>query len=188
MVHRAVQEKTTVDAIARGLGWFSIALGLAELLAPRQVTRPLGLEDHGRAAQLYGLREIAAGVGLLAAKDPTPWLWGRVAGDALDLASLATGLRHDNPERARVGLAMGAVGAVTLLDLCLASQLQAAKGGRFRRAVDYVEETAQHARKRAVDAGQDTADRAKDAAQDATTRVKTAARGAADWVEDPTKH
>lgn len=174
MIHRAIQENGTVDAIARGLGWFSIALGLAELLAPRQVTRPLGMADHGRAAQLYGMREMAVGVGLLAAKDPAPWLWGRVAGDVLDLASLATGLRHDNPERGRAGLAMGAVAAITLLDLCCASQLQAAKGGRFRKAVDHVETVAQDVTQRAVDAGQDTADRAKDAAQDAAARVRNA--------------
>jgi hypothetical protein len=30
-------------SMARGLGWFSIGLGLAEVLAPRSLTRGLGM-------------------------------------------------------------------------------------------------------------------------------------------------
>lgn len=46
---------------------------------------------HGqeRLIRAYGVREIAKGVGILTSPNPTPWLWGRVAGDALDLATLA---------------------------------------------------------------------------------------------------
>jgi hypothetical protein len=40
----------------------------------------------------YGLREIGTGIGILTSKDPTPWLGGRVAGDALDVATVGTGL------------------------------------------------------------------------------------------------
>ncbi|GIK99883.1 MAG: hypothetical protein BroJett029_40920 [Alphaproteobacteria bacterium] len=126
MVHRIIrrmQPDDTARALARGLGWFSIALGLAELIAPRRLTRTLGMEDHAGLAQLYGLREIVAGIGLLLARDPLPWVWGRVAGDALDLASLAPALHRDNPERHNAGLALGAVAAVTLLDICCARQL-----------------------------------------------------------------
>ena len=36
-------------------------------------------------------REIVTGIGLLASSDPRPWIWGRVAGDALDLSTLALG-------------------------------------------------------------------------------------------------
>ena len=42
-------------------------------------------------ARFYGLREVATGIGLLTAADPTPWVWGRVGDDALDLASLVGG-------------------------------------------------------------------------------------------------
>lgn len=126
MVHRFVRRSRTdgaARALARGLGWFSIALGLAELIAPRALTRTVGMEDRARVAQFYGLREIAAGIGLLLARDPTPWVWSRVAGDALDLASLAPALHPDNPERGHARLALGAVAAVTLLDACCAWQL-----------------------------------------------------------------
>ena len=64
----------TAHKLAQGLGWFSIGLGLAELLAPEGVTRPFGMERHTGLIRTYGLREIAAGVGILTQADPTPWV------------------------------------------------------------------------------------------------------------------
>ena len=51
-------------SMARGLGWFSIGLGLAEVLAPRVLTRGLGMENE-QLVRAYGLREIATGIGIL---------------------------------------------------------------------------------------------------------------------------
>src|SRR5690242_4397057 len=34
------------NRLARGLGWFSIGLGLAEILAPRAVARTVGTRNH----------------------------------------------------------------------------------------------------------------------------------------------
>lgn len=115
----------TARTVAEGLGWFSIGLGLFELLAPRQLTRTLGLRGSEALVQFYGLREIAAGIGILSSKDPTPWLWGRVGGDALDVATLASGLPEHNPRRGNVGLALAAVAGVTLLDVLAAQSLSA---------------------------------------------------------------
>ena len=117
------QRNPSADALARGLGWFSIGLGLAEVLAPRALTRALGLHGQERLVAAYGVREIATGIGILAARDPTPWIWGRVGGDALDLATLAGGLHEGNRNRANVGLAMGAVAAVGALDVYCATAL-----------------------------------------------------------------
>src|SRR4051812_49131148 len=100
---------SATDALARGLGVFSIALGLVELLAARSLTRALGMQGNETLVQAYGAREIATGIGILASKDPTPWIWGRVGGDALDIATLVTGLDEDNPNRGNVGLALAAV-------------------------------------------------------------------------------
>src|SRR5688500_19021319 len=113
----------TADALARGLGWFSIGLGLAEVLAPRGLTRALGLDGHERLVRAYGMREIATGIGILAAKDPTPWIWGRVGGDALDLATLAGGFHDGNRHKGNVGMALGAVAAVSARDVYCASAL-----------------------------------------------------------------
>lgn len=110
--------------LARGLGWFSLALGATQLLAPRPITRALGMDDHPRLVQACGLREVVAGAGLLNSSDPRPWLWARIAGDAADLAALAPGLSRSNPRRAAVSSAFGAVAAVTALDILCAARLQ----------------------------------------------------------------
>jgi len=90
-------------ALADGLGWLSIGLGLGELLAPRALTRFLGMEAYAGLIQAYGAREITTGIGILSQDDPAPWLWGRVAGDALDLATLAAGLADDRARTGNVG-------------------------------------------------------------------------------------
>lgn len=128
----------SMQGIAQGLGWFSIALGVMEIAAPRTVTRTLGMRGSERLIQAYGLREIMTGVGILASRDPTPWLWGRVAGDALDLATLSSGMDEQNPRRGYVQLAMGAVAGITLLDIYAAQRMSAESSQAYgRRFVDY---------------------------------------------------
>ena len=114
---------SATDTLARGLGLFSIALGIAEIVAPRALTRALGMEGNETLVRLYGLREIATGAGILAASDPTPWIWGRVAGDVLDLATLTTGLEGNNPRQANLAVAFAAVAGATALDVYCAQQL-----------------------------------------------------------------
>ncbi len=114
---------STTDTLARGLGIFSIALGIAEVAAPHAIARWLGMRGQARLIQAYGVREIATGIGILASRDPTPWIWGRVAGDGLDLATLATGLEGNNPKKGNVGIAMAAVAGVTALDVYCAQVL-----------------------------------------------------------------
>jgi hypothetical protein len=108
------------DSVADGLGWFSIALGAAELLAPRALDRWLGVGDHESVTRLYGLREIGVGAGILLSRDPTPWLWARVAGDVLDLASLAPALGPDNPQRHVAVSAAANVALITAIDAAAA--------------------------------------------------------------------
>jgi len=79
-------------APARALAWFSIGLGLAELAMPRTLARAAGMPNLPTLTRAYGLREIGTGIGILTSKDPAPWLWGRVAGDALDVATVGAGL------------------------------------------------------------------------------------------------
>jgi hypothetical protein len=75
-----------------GLGWFSLGLGSAQLVAPGVMNRLVGADDDAvsRAVQrwLGGAREIAAGVGIELRRRPVRWLWARVAGDVLDLTML----------------------------------------------------------------------------------------------------
>lgn len=120
---RRGQADTATDTLARGLGVFSIALGIAGVVAPRALARALGMKGQEGLIVGYGVREIATGVGILASKDPTPWIWGRVAGDGLDLATLATALEGPNPNKGNVGIAMAAVAGVTALDVYCAQTL-----------------------------------------------------------------
>jgi uncharacterized membrane protein len=108
--------------VARFLGWFSIGLGVAQVAAPKQVARAIGLRDDYHMMPLFGLREILSGVGILSQRRPGGWLWSRVGGDLLDLACLAGGMlsRGNNPRR--LGVAMAAVAGVTLLDLIAAER------------------------------------------------------------------
>jgi uncharacterized membrane protein len=111
------RQPDAIDRLARGLGWFSVALGAAELIAPRAVDDAIGAGNHPAATRLAGLREIAAGVGLLTQPDPQPWLWARVAGDVLDIAVLGAAFtRADDDERVRLAGAAAAVLGVTALD------------------------------------------------------------------------
>jgi hypothetical protein len=120
------------EAMANGVGWFSIALGLAELIAPEKIAGELGMEERKSLVRLYGFREIAKGVGILSNRKPAGWVWGRVAGDALDLATLATTLRRDNPRRDNVLKAIGAIVGVTVLDVVVARRLTRSRNERIR--------------------------------------------------------
>lgn len=114
--------------MAKSLGWFSIGLGLAEVAAPRKVADMVGLDGRHGIVQLFGLREIATGIGILMQPGNPNWLQARVAGDALDLALLGSALGEDNPKRGRAAAAMAAVAGVTALDIIGSEQLSQSAG------------------------------------------------------------
>jgi uncharacterized membrane protein len=106
--------------LGKGLGFFSIGLGIAELLAPRGLARLIGVEQDGlvpATLRAFGAREIATGMGLLARPSSTSGPWARVAGDVLDLAMLGLALKRNSYARERTIGAMAAVAGVAALDL-----------------------------------------------------------------------
>ncbi|TPG59126.1 hypothetical protein EAH89_07200 [Roseomonas nepalensis] len=109
--------------LSRFLGWFSIALGLAELLGGRSLARQLGMQRHTNLIRAFGVREVANGAAILANPGSTPLLLARVAGDALDLAVLAGTRVYGPRERTNARWAIAAVAGVTLLDLLCAARL-----------------------------------------------------------------
>ena len=109
-------------SLARRLGWFSIGLGVVQLVAPQQVARFIGMPGSDGLVRACGLREIATGVGILLADDPKPWIYGRIGGDALDLAGLGWSIEHGR-EPANAAIAAGAVAGITALDLSCAKAL-----------------------------------------------------------------
>ena len=119
-------DDSQAERLARALGWFSIGLGLAEVLVPQRVARLAGLEEdetNHRVLRGMGMREIASGLGILLQREPKPWVWGRVAGDALDLALLGSALRSEKSQKGRVVGATAAVLGVTALDVYCGTQL-----------------------------------------------------------------
>lgn len=117
------QADRTTASLVQLVAGTSIALGLIELLAPRKVTRTLGMHGLGPLVQIYGLREIAKGIGLLTSKDPVPWMKARLAGDALDAATLLPFLSRSNRRRENAALALLSVVAITALDEFCAKRL-----------------------------------------------------------------
>ena len=132
-------------ALPLALGWFSIALGAAELMAPRQVARLIGVTPNGRTRSLlraYGAREIATGLGILAQPTEAKWLWSRVSGDAIDLATLGQASRDDKTDPTRLSLATAAVLGVTALDIVAARWLTTAQEQTDEFGFDISEEQA----------------------------------------------
>jgi uncharacterized membrane protein len=121
------------EQLVKGLGWFSIGLGLAHLLAPRTMARAIGLpEDRTGWMRAVGARELASGVGILSQRQPTTWLWTRVAGDAMDLTLLGIAARKPGAQQARVAAASAAVAGVTMLDLMSSVQYTRKKDSHLR--------------------------------------------------------
>jgi len=109
--------------LARLLGWFGIAVGIAEVIAPRRTAALMGTPRRSTGAlPVLGAREIASGVGILASGRPTGWLWTRVLGDLIDLAVLGRSLRgaRRSWRRPRLLGSIGAVLAVAALDVLTA--------------------------------------------------------------------
>lgn len=114
------------NGLAQALGVFSIGLGVAKILAPRAMSRLTGVREV-TLLQAYGVREIVTGVGILSSARPAGWMWARVAGDALDLATLGKSAMDGNDgQQERALTAAVAVAGVTALDLLCSSQLTAA--------------------------------------------------------------
>jgi len=116
-----------VQKPVQALGWFSIALGVAEIVAPKRIGSYLGMPHRANVLRAYGVREIASGVGILARRDPVPGLWARVGGDLLDLATLGSAVRSRYPRRDRAGLATGAIAAITAVDIAAARLAQTSR-------------------------------------------------------------
>src|SRR5687767_1314219 len=109
--------------LAQSLGWFSIGLGLAELIAPRRVEKCVGVPgNHKILTPLLGVRELTAGLGILTQERPKEWLWSRVFGDFMDLALLSAAFKSNKSNSKRLAIATTMVGGVTALDILASKQ------------------------------------------------------------------
>jgi uncharacterized membrane protein len=126
----AFPRPSTTNGVERrtaALGWFSLGLGVTQLIAPRALARLIGVDGNERtdlALRALGLRELTSGVGLLTESRPAGWTWARVAGDVMDLALLGAVLGAKRSQPSRVLAATALVAGVTLLDAKTALDLQ----------------------------------------------------------------
>jgi len=114
------------EKASRGLGWASLAIGLTEIAAPKQLERFMGLGNGENTGilRVLGVREFMQGVDILSHRNPTPGVWARVAGDMLDGALLGIAAKKTrNPS----GLATIAalVLPIVVLDMLFAGRLAA---------------------------------------------------------------
>jgi len=108
---------------AKGLGVFSMAVGLTQLMAPNWLGMKAGVGAHPTLTRICGARELASGIGVLSGRKPAPALWARVAGDVIDIGLLGMAL-FKSARRGRVALMLGVVLGASLLDLIYARRLQ----------------------------------------------------------------
>ncbi|HSA58045.1 MAG TPA: SRPBCC family protein [Gemmatimonadaceae bacterium] len=125
------------EDLAAGLGWFSLALGIAQIAAPGGMARMIGVRNTGRSRAIMraiGVRELAAGVGLLSQARTSDWALARAAGDVMDLTLLGSALGNEGGRRRRTAAATAAVLGVAALDLFAGKQLGREEATTGRRA------------------------------------------------------
>lgn len=120
--------------LARMLGWFSLGIGAAEVIAPATIARTLGLPGGAALVRGFGVREMVAGFTIFV----RPWSpigpWARVAGDGMDLGVLAAALGSRNRRRKSAAVATALVAGVTALDVFCAISLMRRNTGALATA------------------------------------------------------
>jgi uncharacterized membrane protein len=131
----------TVDALrsgqrsdlGRSLGWFSVALGIGELVAPKAVARLVGARPTTAAKlaiRLAGLRELGTGAAILMMPNRPLPLALRAVGDAIDLGLLGLAATQRRARGGRLAITAAAVAGIAALDVAAsmrsARQLEAA--------------------------------------------------------------
>jgi hypothetical protein len=118
--------------VGLGLGYFSLALGALEVLAPGRIARALGVKEDSAKGLIraFGVRELAAGAMLLKGPAVSTNVWNRVFGDAMDAAALASAYKGSTRKDGLTG-ALAFVGAAAVLDLVTAIGLDNETGRTF---------------------------------------------------------
>lgn len=114
--------------LANFLGWFSLGLGTAEIVAPRTLGRVTGVGKHPWLTRIFGMREVASGIGILTQRRKAGWLWARVAGDALDVAAMGMATAGRDSKPMRIAAASVAVAPIIAMDIMCARDLSNMSG------------------------------------------------------------
>jgi hypothetical protein len=115
--------RSTAYKVARFLGYASVAIGLVELVWADSLALSLGLSRFEWLVRAYGVREVLTGVLILVSEDPTPWIWLRVIGDALDGATLGWGYMRDPYKVTSIAITFVTVTPIIIADVWCALKL-----------------------------------------------------------------
>lgn len=118
-------ETKTTQRASKALGWFSVALGVTQIVKPELVATMSGFDDRGGRAviRFTGFRELITGLGILRRPREARWLWVRFAGDVIDLAYLGYKL-GTSQSRLRLSGSIASVLALTAIDGMVAQNLE----------------------------------------------------------------
>lgn len=118
----AAQSALASEPMVRALGWLSVGLGLAALLAPRRLGAWTGLDGRTALLRAVGTRELLSGAGLLTRPQNCGWVWARVLGDLIDMAVLVRFSGRSSRHRKRALSSLAVVSAIASVDLGTAVQ------------------------------------------------------------------
>jgi uncharacterized membrane protein len=130
----------TGDRRASALGWLSLGLGVAQLIAPAHLARLIGSSGGSRTRtilRIVGVREISCGLGLLTNPRSAAWAWARVAGDVMDIALLGAALGSGKWQSSKAVATAAGVFTVGILDAQTGTYLglREQAGQRKRRGI-----------------------------------------------------
>jgi uncharacterized membrane protein len=123
MYGELVSHRLLKGGLARELGLFSVGLGITQLTAPDKVAKWIGIWRRRSIAagmRLLGARELSSGLALLF-RPYAGWLWGRFAGDLIDLFLIRRSFEARRTNRRRLAAALFGVAQVGIVDLIAAS-------------------------------------------------------------------
>lgn len=117
--------------LAGVLGLFGLGLGLVQVLAPRDLLDFIGVrprDSRVNLVRLVGMRELMSAAGILINAEgiaKNNWVWGRVAGDVMDIVSISALMNARGTDAGRQTAVLAAVAGVTALDVLAGRQLAA---------------------------------------------------------------
>ena len=80
----------------------------------------IGPEQSPEKVAAFGARELGAGAALLSPVKPSPFLWTRVLGDAMDVFGLGAAFKAPGAKRNVLAAATTGVVVITALDVLVA--------------------------------------------------------------------
>ena len=110
--------------LAHGIGWVSIGVGTALVVAPTRMTKGFGMGERPNLGRFLGIRDLVLGAGLLRSENRAPWLHARAISDAGDAALLIGGAASGAFPRGQAMVGLTVATTFSVLSFVLARRLK----------------------------------------------------------------